>query len=76
MVILFLVTNFINSMKFKKLNKPIQITDDFIYSLREGYIDLNKIIASKEDISKVQEALDLLLNLETDLEEAGLIEFH
>lgn len=63
-------------MKFKKLKKPIQITDDFIYSLREGYIKLDKILVYQSDINKVQEALYLLLNLETDLEEEGLVEFH
>jgi hypothetical protein len=63
-------------MKFKKLKRPIQVTDDFIYCLREGYIKLEQILENQSDRDKVQEALDLLLNLETDLEEAGLVEFH
>lgn len=63
-------------MKFKKLKKPIQVADDFIYSLREGYIKLEDILVNQADREKVQEALDLLLNLETDLEEAGLVEFN
>lgn len=63
-------------MKFKKLKKPIEITDDFFYSLREGYINLEKILVDKEDIEKVKEAVELLTTLEEELEEEGLIEFH
>lgn len=37
-------------MKFKKLKKPIEITDDFIYALKEEYIKLADILMDKEDI--------------------------
>lgn len=51
------------------------IVDDFWYNLIEGgYIEIEKLLFSEDDILAVKEAIEVLESFKDALEEAGLLE--
>jgi len=61
-------------MDFKKNAK--MVTDDLWYELLEngGHIELKKIIADKEQLKEVQNAIKILQNFEKEATEKGVLE--
>jgi len=52
-------------------------TDDFFYDVVENNrYDLRKILLSKDDYNKVQDAIDLILEFKREAEEKGIIIYH
>lgn len=61
--------------KFKKLDEPVFLHEDFFYSLNEGYLKPEKILDDPEQIIKIKDAVALLSDFESEAINKGIIEF-
>jgi hypothetical protein len=60
-------------MIFKKIKEPLH-TDDFWYDLfHGGYIKPENLLQNKDDVAKIKDAMQLLLQFKEELEEKEII---
>lgn len=60
--------------KFKEDAEPQGSSNGFWYDINNGYIDLEKILVSPEQLKAANEAIDLIVNLEEAMDNAELTE--
>lgn len=61
-------------MKFKKLDEPV-VSSDLYYDLFDGgYIKPEEMLKDKEDVKKVNDAIEVIRNFLTEAEGKGAIE--
>lgn len=63
-------------MRFKTRKEPVNVSDIYYDLFEGGYIVPSKLLSDKEDIAKVNAALDIIRTFLTEAEEVGVIEIN